>query len=102
MEGETTGGEDGAVVFASDGEGGGAADVGVSFHDAEIDEAGDGFNDGGGEGFCTDTVKGAFVQGGEAEDVPGAGNAEEEEAPFAGGGGDFDAAFAEDVEVIGG
>jgi hypothetical protein len=43
-----------------------------------------------------------LVQGGEAEDVAGAGDAEQEEAAIAGGCGDFDASGAEEQEVIGG
>jgi hypothetical protein len=47
-------------------------------------------------------VNGLLVQGGEAEDVAGSGDAEQEETAIAGGGGDFDAAGADEQEVIGG
>lgn len=102
VEGEAARGEDSAVIFARDGEGGGTADVGVGFHDAKIVSAGDGFNGAGGDGFGADAMEGALIQSGEAEDVAGAGDAEEEEAAFAGGGGDFNATVADDVEVFGG
>jgi hypothetical protein len=102
VEGEAASGEDSAVVFASDGEGGGAADVGVGFHHAKIVSAGNGLNYAGGDGFGADAMEGALVQGSEAENVAGASDAEKEEAAFAGGGGDLDATVADDVEVFGG
>ena len=49
-----------------------------------------------------DAVEGVLIEGGEAEDIAGAGDAEEEEPAIAGRGGDFDAAGAEIVEVVGG
>ena len=102
VESEAACGEDGAVVLARHGESDGAADVGVGVHEADELGARDGFDDGGDKGFGGDAIEGVFAQGGEAEDIAGAGDAEEEEAAFGGGGGDFDAAAAEDEEVAGG
>ena len=98
---EAAGGEDGAVVIVGEGEGGGAANVGVGFHEANEIAAGNGFNGAGGQGFGGDAIECVLLQGGEAEDVAGAGDAEEEEATFGGGGGNFDAAAADDQEMIG-
>jgi hypothetical protein len=102
MESEATRGEEGALILACDGQSGDEADVGVGFHDADVVGAGDGFDGAGGEGLGGDAVGGLLMQSGEAEDVAGAGDTEEEETAIAGGGGDFDAAGAEDQEVIGG
>jgi hypothetical protein len=74
----------------------------VGLHEADEVNAGDGLDGAGGEGFGGDAVEGVLVQRGEAEDVPGAGDAEKEETAIAGGGGDFDAAIADDQEVLGG
>jgi hypothetical protein len=46
-------------------------------------------------------MESSFLQSGEAEDVAGAGDAQEEEATFGRGGGDFDAAAADDEEMFG-
>lgn len=102
VESEATRGEEGALILACDGQSGDEADVGVGLHDADEVGAGDGFDRAGGEGLGTDAVSGLLVQSGEAEDVAGAGDAEEEETAIAGGGGDFDAAGADDQEMIGG
>jgi len=90
------------LILACDGQSGDEADVGVGLHDADEVGAGDGFDGAGGEGFGSDAVSGLLVEGGEAEDVARDGDAEQEETAIAGGGGDFDAAGAEDQEVIGG
>jgi len=42
------------------------------------------------------------MQSGEAEDVTRAGDAEKEETAITGRGGDFDAAGADDQEMVGG
>jgi hypothetical protein len=102
VEGEATCGEEGAVVLACDGQGGNAADVGVGFHDADKVGAGDGFDGAGGNGFGADAVDAVLLQSGDAEDVSGVRYAEQEEATFCGGSGDFDSATADDQEVIGG
>jgi hypothetical protein len=102
VESETARGEEGALILASDGQGGDEADVGVGFHDADEVGAGDGLDGAGGERLCADTVDGLVMQRGEAEDVARAGNAEQEQAAVAGGSGDFDATSADDQEVIGG
>jgi len=102
VEGETPRGEEGALIFACDGQSGDKADVGVGLHDADVVGAGDRFDGAGGEGLGSDAVGGLLVQGGEAEDVAGAGDAEQEETAIAGGSGDFDAAGADDQKVIGG
>jgi hypothetical protein len=101
VECQATGGEDGAVVLAGHGESGGAADVDVGFHEADEVGAWDGLDDAGDEGFGGDAIERAGVQSGEAEDIAGAGDAEEELAAFGGGGGDFDVAAANDQEVVG-
>lgn len=100
VESEATRGEDSAVVLARDGKSGDAADVGVGLHEADVVGAGNGFDGAGGEGFGANAVNGVFLKSGEAEDVTGTGDAEEEQAALAGGGGDFDAAGAQDREMI--
>ncbi len=100
VEGEAASGEDGAVVLARDGEGGDAANFGVAFHDANEVGAGDRFDGAEGEGFGGDVMQGALLQSGKAEDIAGAGEAEEEGAAFAGGGCDFDASAADEQEVV--
>jgi len=75
VKSEATDGEDGAVVLACEGQGGDAADLGVGFHEADEVGAGDGFDGGGGEGFCADAVDTTLIQSGEAEDIAGAGDA---------------------------
>jgi hypothetical protein len=102
VKSEATGGEHGTVVVACDRQSGDAADVGVSLH--EVDEVGarNGFDGAGDEGFRADAVEGSFVQSGEAKDIAGTRDAEEEETALAGGGGDFDVAAADDQEVVGG
>ena len=102
VEGEATRGEEGALIFACDRQSGDEADVGVGFHDADEVGARDGFDGAGGEGLGSDAVSGLLVQGGEAKDVAGAGDAEQEETAIAGGGGDFDASSADELEVVGG
>jgi hypothetical protein len=102
VESEATRGEEGALILACDGQSGDEADVGVGLHDTDEVGARDGFDSAGGEGLGGDAVSGLLVQGGEAEDVAGAGDAEQEEAAIAGGCGDFDASGAEEQEVIGG
>jgi hypothetical protein len=102
MEGEATRGEESALILACDGQGGDAADVGVGSHDADEVGARNGFDGAGGEGLGSDAVNGLLLQSGEAEDVAGAGDAEQEETAIAGGGGDFDAPGADEQEVIGG
>jgi hypothetical protein len=78
------------------------ADVGVGLHEEKEVDAGDGLDEGGDEGFGGGAVDGVCLERSEAEDIAGAGNAEEKEAAFNGGGGDFDEAAADDQEVIGG
>lgn len=102
MESEATGREDGAVVLAGHGTSGGAADVGVGFHEVDEVGAGNGLDDAGDEGFGGDAIECAHVQSGEAKDIAGAGDAQEEETAFCGGGGEFDLAAADDQEVVGG
>jgi hypothetical protein len=102
VESEATGGKEGAVVLTCDGQGGGAADVGMGFHEVDEVGAGDGLDGAGAEGLYRDTVECVRAQSGEAEDVSGAGNAEQEETAIGGGGGDFDAACADDQEMVSG
>ena len=102
VKSEATRGEEGTLILTCDGQSRDEADVGVGFHDADEIGARDGFDGAGGEGFGSDAVCCLLVQSGEAENVAGAGDAEEEETAIAGGGSDFDAAGAEDQEVIGG
>jgi len=101
-ESEAARGEQGAVVLASEGQSGGTANVGVGFHEADEVGAGDGFDSAGTKGFGGEAVEGVFAQSGEAEDVPGAGDAKQEEAAIGRGSGDFDAATADDQEMVGG
>jgi hypothetical protein len=101
VESEAPGGEEGTVVVAGDGQSGGAADVGVGFHEAKEVDAGNGFDGAGDDGFGGDAIESVFVQSGEAEDVAGAGDAEEEETALRGGGGNFDATAADDQELVG-
>ena len=102
VESEATRGEEGALVLACDGQSGDEADVGVGFHNADVVGAGDGFDGAGRQGFGSNAMNGLLMQGGEAEDVARAGNAEQEETAVDGGGGDFDAAGADEQEVVGG
>jgi hypothetical protein len=74
----------------------------VGFHEADEVGAGDGFDGAGGEGFGGDAIDGVLVQSSEAENIAGAGHAEEKEAAFGGGGGKFDAAAADNQEMVGG
>ncbi len=102
MESEATCGEEGALIFARYGESGDKAEVRVGFHDADELGPGDGFDGAGGERLGADAVGGALIQSGKAENIARAGDAQEEEATIAGRGGDFDAAAADDVDMIGG
>jgi len=102
MKSEAAGGEDGAVVLAREGQGGDAADIGVGFHEANEFGSGNGFDGAGGEGLCGDAIEGLLLQSREAEDIAGAGDAEEKETAFGGGGSKFDAAAADDQEMVGG
>ncbi len=102
LEGEPAGGENCTVVVADDGLGDAEAYFGVGIHEVEEAVAGDGFDDGGGEGFCGDAIEGVLEQGGEAEEVTGGGYAEEEEAAIEGGGDQLDATSANDEDVVGG
>ncbi len=102
VKSEATGGEDGAVVLACEGQSGDSADIRVGFHEADEVGAGNGFDGAGGEGFGGDAVEGVLVQSGEAEDIAGAGDSEEKEAAFGGGGGKFDVAAVDDQEMISG
>jgi hypothetical protein len=74
----------------------------MGFHKVDEVGAGDGFDGGGGESFGGDAIERAFGQSGKAEDIAGAGDAEEKEATFGGGGGKFDAPAADDQEMVGG
>jgi hypothetical protein len=74
----------------------------VGFHEADEVGTRDGLDDAGDEGFGGDAIECARVQSGEAKDIAGAGNAEEEKTAFGGGGGDFDLAAADDQEAVGG
>ncbi len=102
VESETTCGEYRTVVVACDRQGGDAADVGVSFH--ELHEVGprDGLDSAGDESFRADAVQCSFMKRGEAEDIAGTSDAEEEETALARGGGDLDVAAANNEEVVGG
>jgi hypothetical protein len=102
VKSEATRSEDGAVVLACEGQSGDAADIGVGFHEPDEFAAGNGFDGAGGEGFRGDAIEAVLVQSGEAEDIAGAGDAEEKEAAFGGGGGKFDAAAADDQKMVGG
>ena len=101
-ESEASGAEDGGVVVAGHGGGGGVAGVDEVVHEADEIVAGNGFDGAGIEGDGSDSIEGSGKECGEAEDVAGAGDAEQEEAAIAGGSGDFDATGADDQEVIGG
>jgi hypothetical protein len=96
MEGEAAGGKDGAVVFARQGLDNVVADVGVLGDEAEEVGPGNGLDDAGGKGFGRTAVKSVLQERGEAEEVAGRGDAEEEKPAFAGGGGEFDSAAADD------
>jgi hypothetical protein len=102
VESKAARGEEDALILACNGQSGDEADVGVGLHHAYEVGAGDGFDGAGGEGLGSDAVGGLLVQSGEAEDVAGAGDAEEEEAAIAGGGSDFHATGADEQEVISG
>ncbi len=91
MESEATRGEEGALILARDGQSGDEVDLGVGFHGADEIGAGDGFDGARAERLGSDAVGGLLVQSGQAEDVAGAGDAEEEETAVAGGGSDFHA-----------
>jgi hypothetical protein len=100
-ERETAGGEEGAVVLASEGQSGGAADVGVGFHEENEIGAGDALDGAGHEGFGSDAIECVFAQSGEAEDVAGTGDTKEQQTAICGGGGDFDAATADNQQMVG-
>jgi len=95
---EAAGREQSAVVLASKRQSGGATNVGVSFHEADEVGAWDGLDGAGAEGFCSDVVESVRAQSGEAEDVAGAGDAEQ--AAIGRHSGDLDAVAADDQELV--
>jgi len=99
---EASGGLKGTVVLARKGQGGGAADVGVGFHEAHKVSARDGLDGATGEGFDGGAMKGVGAEGGEAKDFAGAVDAEKEQPACGRAGGGFDSAAADDDEVVGG
>jgi len=101
VESEATRGEEGALILARNGQSGDEVDLGVGFHGADEIGAGDGFDGARAERLGSDAVGGLLVQSGQAEDVAGAGDAEQEETAVAGGGSDFHASGANKQEVIG-
>jgi hypothetical protein len=74
----------------------------VGFHEADEVDPGDGPDGAGDEGFGGDPIECMLAQSGEAEDVADPGYAEEEETAIGRTGGDFDAAAADDQEMVGG
>ncbi len=101
-ERETAGAEQGGVVLAGHGAGGVGGDIGGGLHEAEKVGAGDGLDGGGLEGLRGDAIAGAVQNGGEAEDVAGTGDAEDQQAAFRGAGHELDAAGADDEDAVGG
>lgn len=102
LKSEAAGSEDGVGIFPSESQCGDAGDLGVDFHEADEFVAGDGFNGAGGKGFGGQAIDGVLMQSCEAENIAGAGDAEQQEAAFRGGGGKLDAAGADDQEMVGG
>jgi len=99
-ESEASGAEDGGVVVAGHGGGGGVAGVDEVVHEADEIVAGNGFDGAGIEGDGSDSIEGSGKECGEAEDVAGAGDAEQERASFRGGGDELDATAADHEDVV--
>jgi hypothetical protein len=95
-------GEHGAVVRMGDRQRGNEADVGVAFHEAYEVGARDALDHARREGFDSNAIEGVLAQRSEADDIAGAGHAEEKEAAFGGGGSKLDSTATDDQEMVGG
>jgi hypothetical protein len=100
--GKTTGGEKSVIVFKREGPGSHKGHVWVALHEADEIGARYDLYRRGSNGFDVNTIKCALEESGEAQDVTGTGDAEQQEAALGRGGHKFGTAVADYDDVVGG